>query len=192
VPEFYLFGGPNGAGKTTIARRVLPALGCREYVNADAIASALSPFQPESVALQAGYLLMKRLRGLAKEGVDFGTESTLAARAWVPFLNECRNLGYGINVVFVWLPDVELAVNRVEARVLSGGHNIPEDTVRRRYLYGLLNFHSLYRPLSDSWKIYDNSRAEPMIVAQGNKDETQVFDVERWNLTLEVLSNESI
>src|SRR5687768_9871949 len=113
MPEMYLIGGPNGAGKSTLARKILPELGCREFVNADAIASALSPFQPDSVALQAGTLMMKRLRELVKAGTNFGTESTLAARAWVPFIKECRNSGYNVNIIYVWLPDPDLAVARV-------------------------------------------------------------------------------
>ncbi|MBV9864222.1 MAG: hypothetical protein JO316_02620 [Abitibacteriaceae bacterium] len=68
MPDLYLIGGPNGAGKTTIALQLLPTWGCHEFVNADSIAAALSPFDPESVALQAGVLMLKRLHDLAGKG----------------------------------------------------------------------------------------------------------------------------
>lgn len=136
MPDFYLFGGPNGAGKTTIALRVLPALECHEFVNADALARALSPFQPETVALQSGFLMMKRLRELAQKKVNFATESTLAARAWVPLIKNCQAHGYTFNLIYVWLPDPEMDVARVAARVRAGGHDIPPEVIRRRYEAG--------------------------------------------------------
>lgn len=182
MPEMYLFGGPNGAGKTTFARQILPALGCKEFVNADAIAAALSPFQPDSVALQAGYILMKRLRDLVKQGVDFGTESTLSARAWVPFLKECRARGYNVNVIYVWLSSPELAVARVAARVRSGGHDIPEATIRRRYDRSLQNFFSLYLAMAEAWQVYDNSDNRPVLVAAGKKHgRHEIYDPCRWS-----------
>lgn len=183
MPDMYLIGGPNSAGKTTLARQVLPQLGCMEFVNADAIAAALSPFQPDSVALQAGQLLMKRLRRLVESGADFGTESTLAARAWVSFMKESTSHGYTINVIYVWLPTPELAVARVAASVRSGGHDIPEATIRRRYERSLQNFLLLYLPLSDSWQVYDNSENSPALIAEGQcVDKPQIHNVQLWSM----------
>jgi predicted ABC-type ATPase len=157
MPELYLFGGPNGwvpkrkhfyafswagAGKTTIAMELLPALGCREFLNADAIARALSPFDADAVAFQSGVLLMRRVRVLAESGVDFASESTLAARAWAPFIKRCQTRGYRFNLIFVWLPSSDMAVERVKARVQSGGRDIPEETIRRRYEAGLKNLRN--------------------------------------------------
>jgi predicted ABC-type ATPase len=166
VPDLYLIGGPNGAGKTTVALTLLPNfLACYEYVNADAIAAGLSPFKPESVALQAGRLMLERLRSLSGAGVDFAFETTLASRTFVAFLMACREQGYTINLLYIWLESAELAVQRVAARVRGGGHSIPEATIRRRYELGRRNFVQLYMPLADLWKVYDNSGNSPILVA---------------------------
>ena len=181
MPEFYLFGGPNGAGKTTLAMKILPELGCGEFLNADALARALSPFNVESVAFQAGVLMMKRLRELAAKKVSFGTESTLSARAWVPFIKECQASGYTFNLIYVWLPNPEMNVARVEARVRAGGHDIPSEVIRRRYAAGRKNFVELYKPLADTWRIFDNSGLTENLVAKGEyQQETIILDAEAW------------
>jgi predicted ABC-type ATPase len=144
MPDLFLFGGPNGAGKTTTALRVLRDFGCGEFVNADAIAAALSPFHSEAVDWKAGVLMMRRLRELAASGVDFATKSTLAARAYVPFIRDCQARGYRFNLIYLWLPSANMAVEHVAARVRAGDHHISEATIRRRYEAGRANFLELY------------------------------------------------
>ena len=180
MPDFYLIGGPNGAGKTTIALQVLPSLGYMEYVNADALASALSPFQPETVAFQAGVLMMKRLHQLRDKGVSFASESTLSARAYAPFIRKCRESGYKIHLLYVWLPSDDMAVERVAHRVLAGGHDIPKDVIRRRYEAGLKNFNELYLPLADTFRVYDNSSLPTVVVAEGSIDSPLIFQPQTW------------
>ena len=186
MPELYLFGGPNGAGKTTIALEILPILGCNQFLNADAIARALSPFDVDTVAFQAGVLMMKRLRRIAQNGEDFASESTLAARAWVPFIKECKARGYRFNLIYVWLPSAEMAIERVKARVLSGGHDIPEATIRRRYEAGRKNFVELYAPLADRWIAFDNSGEQRKIIAAKEKgnDKIQIMEAATWQQIL--------
>jgi predicted ABC-type ATPase len=174
MPDLYLFGGPNGAGKTTIALKVLPALGCEHFVNADMVAAGLSPLNTEEAALQAGVLMMKRVWELAANGVNFGSESTLAARSWVRLIKRCQESGYRFNLFYIWLPSVEIAIERVASRVRSGGHDIPEETIRRRYIAGLQNFKDLYLPLADRWTVLDNTFVEARMVAQGKRDETPI------------------
>jgi len=182
MPRIFVIGGPNGAGKTTTATRLLPDAGCREFVNADAIAAGLSPFQPASVALQAGRLMLQRLESLAALGVDFGFESTLAARTFVSFLESCRERGYEIHVLYVWLQDVELAVARVAARVEAGGHAIPEETIRRRYETGRRNAVNLYLPLADEWQILDNSTELVLVAEGGAGKETMIHLPHLWEM----------
>ncbi len=130
MSDVYLIGGPNGSGKTTVAKKLLPNfLGVIEYVNADEIAAGLSPFNPESVAIQAGRLMLERLITLKCQGIDFAFESTLAARYFDRFLRDCQSSGYRLNLIYFWLQSPELALERVHRRVASGGHNIPEDVV---------------------------------------------------------------
>ena len=170
MPDCYLFGGPNGAGKTTLALALLPALGVREFSNADLIARGISPLDSDSVAFQAGAILVRRLRELADRGTDFGTESTLSARAFAPFVQRCQERGYRFNLIYVWPRSVELSIARVAARVRAGGHDIPQATIRRRFETGRRNFHDLYLPLADAWRVYDN-RERPTLVAHGIKGE---------------------
>ncbi len=166
MPQLFVIGGANGSGKTTISLSLLPRLSVLEYVNADAIATGLSPLKPESMAVQAGRLMLSRLQSLANAGADFAFETTLAARTFAPFLRQCKAKGYIINLIYFWLPSPELAVKRVASRVASGGHSIPEDVIRRRYERGRRNLIELYLSLCDDWMIYDNSGSEPRLIAE--------------------------
>jgi predicted ABC-type ATPase len=182
MPHLYIIGGANGAGKTTTALYLLPEfLACREYVNADAIAAGLSPFRPHTVALQAGRLMLERLHTLARAGEDFAFETTLASRTFAPFLRECQSAGYTVTVIYLWLQAVELALERVRLRVAAGGHDIPENVVRRRYEAGRRNFVKLYLPLADTWQVFDNSGQLPVPVANGGAAaQTVIEQPEIW------------
>ena len=167
MPNLYIIGGANGSGKTTAALQILPYfLEVFEYVNADEIAAGLSPFYPESVAIQSGRLMLERLKTLVNAEADFAFETTLAARNFARFVRECQDKGYIINLIYFWLQSPELAIARVRRRVESGGHNIPEDTIRRRYERGRKNLIELYLPLCDRWIAYDNSNQILQLIAE--------------------------
>lgn len=184
MPDVFVIGGPNGAGKSTAARGMLPEfIGVKQFVNADEIARGLSGFAPETVAREAGRIMLQRLRSLARQRSDFAFESTLAARSFAPWLVGLRETGYAIHVIYIWIPSVELALQRVANRVQAGGHHVPEDTVRRRYHRGQRNFLTLYAPLADSWEVYDNSRTEPLLVAYRElPQEPTVLQAQTWRL----------
>jgi len=149
-----LIGGANGSGKTTVALQMLPYfLEVFEYVNADQIAAGISPFNSESVAIEAGKLMLKRLETLLNEKADFAFETTLSPRNFARFIRKCKDQDYIINLIYFWLETPELAIARVHRRVASGGHNIPEDIIRRRYERGRKNLIDLYLPLCDTWII---------------------------------------
>jgi predicted ABC-type ATPase len=183
MPRLILLGGPNGAGKTTAAMRILPGfLSLREYVNADTIAAGISAFVPESVAVEAGRVMLRRLHELAEMGADFAFETTLASRSFARFLRNLQGNGYDVQVVFLWLRSADLAVERVHTRVQAGGHEIPQQVVRRRYAAGWRNFLELYQPIADSWQVYDNSGMEERLVAEGwSGEKTEVHDLELWS-----------
>lgn len=175
----FLFGGCNGAGKTTTALRLLPALGCHNFVNADLVARGLAPLGGD-VDFQAGVLMMRRLQLLRDAGEDFGAESTLAARAFVPFIRDCKQRGYSFHLFYLWLPTPELAIQRVAARVRADGHNIPPEVIRRRHEAGRLNFHDLYRGEADTWQAVDNSDATRLVAQGGNALEEEILDASTW------------
>ena len=175
MPKLYIIAGCNGAGKTTASYTVLPEmLGCKEFVNADEIAKGLSPFNPESVAIEAGRLMLQRMDDLLSEGSDFAFETTLSTRSYVKFIERAQAKGYFVTLRYFWLPTPEQAIERVATRVREGGHNIPSDVIRRRYANGIKNLTALYIPLCNYWAIYDNSSADEQIriIALGGKDIT--------------------
>lgn len=165
-PMVLLIGGPNGAGKTTISRRtVAEKARVMEFVNADVIASGLSGFDPDRAALAAGRVMLTRLHELAHERASFAFESTLASRSFVPWLRGLVEQGYDFHLTFVWLKSPQLAIRRVRYRHKTGGHSVPDDTIRRRYGRACHNFIYLYAPIATTWRVYDNSESEAQIVA---------------------------
>src|SRR6267142_6557662 len=160
-PQIIVIAGPNGAGKTSLAPFLLRDRYSRfPFVNADAIASGLSAFKPESVAIEAGRVMLGRLHELSEKRDSFAFETTLAARSYAPWLRRLCQKGYEVHLLFVWLRSVDLAIERVAGRVRRGGHAIPPQEVRRRYERGIRNLFDLYIPLAETWAIYDNSEQD--------------------------------
>lgn len=156
-PILYIIAGCNGAGKTTASYSVLPdLLNCREFVNADEIAKGLSPFNPESVAFEAGKLMLQRIDQLLDQRKTFAIETTLATRSYASLVKRAHERGYIVLLLFFWLPSPEMAMERVAKRVSEGGHDIPSETIIRRYWLGLQNFFNIFAHIVDSWSFYDN------------------------------------
>jgi len=142
-PSLYVIAGPNGAGKTTFAREFLPNYAdCKNFINADLIAEGVSPFSPETVAFRAGRLMIQEIGLYAKRGDSFGFETTLSGRSHLGLIRDLKKQSYGVHFFFLWVPTVNLALTRVRARVLAGGHNVPEAVVRRRFDRSIRNFCS--------------------------------------------------
>jgi len=158
MPRVVVFAGPNGAGKSTHAEIILDALGIGTFVNADHIARGLSGRNTDSVALEAGRIMLNRLRDLANERSDFAFESTLSSRTFAPLLRRWKSQGYSVAIYYFSLSSPQLAVRRVRLRVALGGHDVPADVVQRRYARSLHNFLTLYIPLADEWTLFDNSQ----------------------------------
>lgn len=177
MPNLYIISGCNGAGKTTASYTVLPEmLNCKEFINADEIAKGLSPFQPETVAIEAGRIMLGRIKELLKQKVDFALETTLAAKTHLNLIKTAQSNGYFVTLLFFWLNTPELAIERVKKRVESGGHNIPEETIRRRYIKGIENL-SRYLSICDYWLLIDNSVHPLQIIAEGFKDnENEIYN----------------
>lgn len=168
--NIYIIAGCNGAGKTTASYTILPEiLKCDEFVNADEIAKGLSPFKPESVAIEAGRLMLERIEALLNVEASFAIETTLATRSYKNLILKAQRLGYKVTLLFFWLQSPALAADRVRQRVSQGGHNIPLDVIYRRYDAGLRNLFNLYIPVVDTWFIYDNSAGEASPIANGDK-----------------------
>jgi predicted ABC-type ATPase len=165
-----VLAGPNGAGKTTFAREFLPdEAQCPTFVNADLIASGLSPFRPEAAAMRAGRLMRELLDKLAARGESFAFETTLADRSYARRIAAWQAAGYHVTILFLALPSADAAIQRVRERVAQGGHDIPEAVIRRRFAVGRANFETLYKPLADAWALYDSSQTEPVLLDWAEK-----------------------
>lgn len=187
----YIISGCNGAGKTTASYTVLPdILDCREYVNADEIAKGLSPFNPESVAIEAGRLMLERIDYLMTAGVSFSIETTLATKSYVNLVRRAHKQGYNVKLLFFWLESPEMAKLRVAERVAKGGHNIPEDVIERRYYAGIRNLFNLFMNEVDYWAIFMNTK-KPMtsIAVGGMAFEKHIIEVELYNKMVEIWQN---
>lgn len=177
--NLYIISGCNGAGKTTASYTVLPeVLHCKEFVNADEIARGLSPFNPESVAIEAGRLMLQRIEDLLVKDESFSIETTLATKSYINLVRRAQVKGYTVRLLFFWLNSPELALQRIAERVAKGGHNIPEPIVRRRYVAGICNLFRLFMSEVDSWEIYDNSEYPAVQIARGGKDDETSIIVE--------------
>jgi predicted ABC-type ATPase len=167
IPQLYIISGCNGAGKTTASFTILPEiLDCKEFVNADEIARGLSPFQPEKVAIEAGKIMLRRIDELLKEKTDFAIETTLASKTYKNTILSAKKNGYNVTLVYFWLNSVELAQERVKARVKEGGHNIDSEVIYRRYFAGIRNLFDIYLPIVDMAIIYDNSNINHVLAAK--------------------------
>ncbi|MBE7174397.1 MAG: zeta toxin family protein [Williamsia sp.] len=193
MPNLFIISGCNGAGKTTASFTILPdLLQVKEFVNADEIAKGLSPFRPEKVAIEAGRIMLHRLQDLLSQSNDFAFETTLSTRSFVGLIKQARAQGYSINIIYYWLDSVELAIERVKIRVSEGGHDIPTDTIVRRYHAGLKNFIKLYKAHADYWMLIDNSQTEPELIAEGWKLEAlQVANEVKWHIINKLVDNDT-
>ena len=168
LPKIVIIAGPNGAGKTTFARAFLPQEAqCPHFINADLIAAGLSPFAPEAAAIKAGRLMLEELAACAARRESFAFETTLAGLGYLRHIRAWKASGYHVSLFFLGLPSVDLAIARVAERVRQGGHDIPEDVIRRRFEAGRRNFERHYRAAVDAWALYDNAGEEPVLIEWG-------------------------
>jgi predicted ABC-type ATPase len=182
MQNLFIISGPNGAGKTTASFTVLPdMLDCKEFVNADEIARGLSPFQADKAAIDAGRLMLQRIKELIKHKSEFAFETTLSTRRYVNLISKAKESDYFVTLVYFWLNSPDLAIERVKSRVLEGGHDIPVEVIKRRYNSGIKNLFNLYIPISDYWMIIDNSENPFKLIAEGNSNaEKQIHDNFIW------------
>ena len=184
--RIYIIAGPNGAGKTTASYTILPEIfECNEFVNADEIAKGISPFNPEKVAFKAGRIMLERIKELLDNKESFAFETTLSTKSYVGFIKEAKQQNYEIILLFLALDSQELALKRVKTRVEEGGHNIPEEVIKKRFEKGLYNLFNLYIPIVDKWLLIDNSGENFEFISEGTNTETTVKNKMRWDLLKE-------
>ena len=174
IKRLRVLAGPNGSGKTSVYRELRDKFHWGVFVNADEIAKGLSPFNPEGVAIEAGRLMLQRIDFLLEGNESFSIETTLSTRSYINLIDKAHAKGFEVSLLFFWLTSPELAVRRVAQRVREGGHNIPIDTICRRYQLGIDNLFKLYMDRVDYWMVVDNAQNPRVIVA----DSTEIFNME--------------
>ena len=189
--QLYVVGGSNGAGKTTFARVFLPDYaGCRRFINPDLIAAGLSPFDPAVAMVEAGRLVLREIDKSIRAGDSFSFESTLSGKTYLKVIQDAKTRGYKVHLFYVWIPDVELGLARIRDRVQNGGHNVPENDVRRRFPRTLTNLFDHYRPLVDSLHFFDNSGQTPVLVFEDANGKMTIHDEHRYRLVKEDIGHE--
>lgn len=178
----YIIAGPNGAGKTTLSYTILPEIfDCDEFVNADEIARGISPLNPEKAGIRAGRLMLGRIKELVLLGESFAFETTLSTKSYRGFIQQAMELGYDTTLLFLTLDSIELAKQRVQTRVSEGGHNIPTQTIERRYSSGLANFFKIYKSIVSRWILVDNSMENFEFIAEGSGSQVVIRSEKMWS-----------
>lgn len=182
----YIIAGSNGAGKTTFAKEFLPKwVGCVNFINPDLIAAGLSPFDPDRALIKAGRLVLQQLENCAERREDFAFETTLSGRTYRRILAGIKARGYRLHLFYLWIPSPELAISRIEDRVATGGHMVPENDVRRRFDRTWRNLMQFYRPLLDSLFVMDNSGDIPALVFDEQRGDLTIHDPSRYGTLME-------
>jgi predicted ABC-type ATPase len=160
MPRCLIIAGPNGAGKTTFALNYLPRFGVRRFLNADLIASGLSPFTPEVHAAAAARLFLGEMETCIDAGEDFAFETTLSGKSYLNLIDRLHAQGWTVELFYLALPDVAASKARVAERVAHGGHNIPVADIERRFPRSLRNLLNDYRLRVDRCVCYMNADGE--------------------------------
>lgn len=170
--KIIIIAGPNGAGKTTFAKTFLPQEAqCLRFINADLIAAGLSPFAPDTAAFKAGRLMIDEIDDCVSKKQSFAFETTLSGQTYAKRIRHWQNLGYHVSLFFLSLPSPEAAIARVSERVRQGGHDIPENVIRRRFTAGMHNFEAVYKNRVDSWVLFDNLGENSVLLDWGENND---------------------
>ena len=176
----YIIAGANGSGKSTLASELLPAENL-EFLNADDIAKELCPENIESVKIKAGKIVLERLEKLLNNKKSFAIETTLAGKNHIKTIQKAKDLGYYIFLIYSYLDTPILCENRIKIRVMSGGHNIPQDDIIRRFYRSKENFWNIYKDLVDEWNLFYNGSSEYILVAQSSNSKLEIFSENLYN-----------
>ncbi len=172
MPRCLIIAGPNGAGKTTFALEyLLGEAGITRFLNADMIASGLSPFAPEEKSVLAGRLFLDEIEAALKAREDFAFETTLSGRGYLKLIDQLRAEAWSVELHYIALPSAEFSKSRVAERVRHGGHNIPATDISRRFPRSLRNLLNDYRMRVDRCLCYMGGEgvARPVFRQSGGK-----------------------
>ena len=178
-PKLIIIGGANGSGKTTLAREIVANFGIK-YLGADEIAAELNAAQPEKVAIEAARIFSKRFEDSLESGESLIVESTLSGLSLKKYLIKARKNNFSVSIFFVYLDSPELCVKRVAVRVAKGGHNVPEEDIKRRFYRSNVNFRKSYKELADDWFLFLNVGDSFEQISNGDAKGVTIIDEARY------------
>ncbi len=190
-PTCIIIAGPNGAGKTTFALDYLSQVaGFDNFINADLIASGLSPLSPEKQLLTASKLFLKKIHKAIDAREDVSFETTLSGKSYLKLIRDLKSNGWRVELIYLYLPSVQLSINRVAERVKHGGHNIPKQAIIRRYPRSIDNLINHYAKLCDTTICLDNSNQQQNIIFSQNFELRQIHNDKLYQQLLKNINNE--
>lgn len=173
-PSLIIIAGPNGAGKSTVAELLLSNRSIETYVNADVIAKGMASSSGDNSDISAGRILLRVVHDALERRSTIAFESTMSGLTWRKLISDAKKIGYEVTICYVAVLSDDIAVERVAKRVLEGGHNIPTQTIRRRYRRSLELGLGEYRKLADYWYFFDNSSDRAKLLVAREKDDAEV------------------
>lgn len=182
-PTCRIIAGPNGAGKTTFALNYLPQVAPgTAFINADLIAAGLSPLAPERMMVTAGRLFLQQIDDRVAAGRDFAFETTLAGRGYLKLVRRLRAAGWGVELIYLALPSVDLSRIRVAERVAHGGHLVPAEDIARRFPRSLRHLLDHYASAASHVQCYLNSGPHPEMVFTQDGDRRTILNQEVFDM----------
>jgi len=168
-PTFTIIAGVNGSGKTTFALDYFKN-SKQIFINADLIASGLSPNNPDLSQFSAGKLMLKGIKKHIENNLSFAVETTLSSKNYLKIIKELKQNNWNIELIYLYLPNVDLSIKRVAERVKSGGHNIKTIDIKRRYGRSISNLMNDYFNEVDEISCMDNSLDLEVVFVKNNKE----------------------
>jgi predicted ABC-type ATPase len=178
-PTFWLIAGPNGVGKTTFAMKRLEAIsGSINFVNFDEIARGISPLRPAAAEREAARFALSRIDHLIGSAATFALETTLSGKAQMRLIEAAHDAGFAVNLLYFSVRSPETCLERIARRVTEGGHDVPEQIVRRRFARSLANLPA-YLAACDLWRVFEASGPTPLLALEGRRANVTYSDEDR-------------
>lgn len=176
----YIIAGANGSGKSTLASELLPEEKLK-FINADEIAKEICPQNIESVRISAGKEAYKRLNSFFEQNISFAIETTLSGNNYVKTIQKAQELNYNVVLIYSFVDTPQICINRIKARVLKGGHDIPDEDVIRRFFRSKNNFWNKYKNIVDEWHLFYNGISYYILIAKKEFNNVEILNEELYN-----------